>query len=175
MSHLLAISLGPVQELISAARRTRDLWFGSHLLSEVSRAVAKKVEEDGRLIFPASSTADNVANVILAELNAADPKTVALKAKEAANACWLSFAEEAWREASGVIQSDIWNDQVGDVIEFYAAWVARSTDYLRDRAFLMRLLAGRKNCRDFLPAKGRAGVPKSSLDGQRESVPEAAG
>jgi CRISPR-associated protein Cmr2 len=34
----------------------------------------------------------------------------------------------------------------------------------------MRLLAGRKNCRDFLPAKGRAGVPKSSLDGQRESV-----
>jgi CRISPR-associated protein Cmr2 len=34
----------------------------------------------------------------------------------------------------------------------------------------MRLLAGRKSCRDFLPAKGRAGVPKSSLDGQRESV-----
>ena len=34
----------------------------------------------------------------------------------------------------------------------------------------MRLLAGRKNCRDFLPAKGDAGVPKSSLDGQRESV-----
>ena len=34
----------------------------------------------------------------------------------------------------------------------------------------MRLLAGRKNCRDFLPANGRPGVPKSSLDGLRESV-----
>ena len=32
------------------------------------------------------------------------------------------------------------------------------------------LLTGRKNCRDFLPAKGKPGVPKSSLDGLRESV-----
>ena len=44
MSHLLAISVGPVQEFIAAARRTRDLWFGSYLLSEISRAVAKAVE-----------------------------------------------------------------------------------------------------------------------------------
>lgn len=56
------------------------------------------------------------------------------------------------------------------MIEFYAAWVASSADYRADRGTLMRLLAGRKSCRDFLPAKGRAGVPKSSLDGQRESV-----
>ena len=56
MSHLLAISVGPVQEFIAAARRTRDLWFGSYLLSEISRAVAKAVEnQGGRLIFPASS------------------------------------------------------------------------------------------------------------------------
>ena len=34
MSHLLAISVGPVQEFIAAARQTRDLWFGSYLLSE---------------------------------------------------------------------------------------------------------------------------------------------
>ena len=35
----------------------------------------------------------------------------------------------------------------------------------------MRLLAGRKNCRDFLPpAQGRWKVPKSSLDDTRETV-----
>ena len=56
------------------------------------------------------------------------------------------------------------------MIEFYAAWVPRSEDYRTDRARVMRLLTGRKNCRDFLSARGRAGVPKSSLDGQRESV-----
>lgn len=171
MTHFLAISVGPVQEFIAAARRTRDLWFGSHLLSEVSRAVAKAVEKHGKLIFPESSKADNVANVILVELNAgADPRDIVAEAKKDAKNCWLKFAEEARGVASGVIHTDIWNDQVQDVIEFYAAWVTRSSDYRADRARVMRLLAGRKNCRDFLAARGRAGVPKSSLDGQRESV-----
>jgi CRISPR-associated protein Cmr2 len=171
MSHLLAIAVGPVQEFIAAARRTRDLWFGSYLLSEISRAVAQSVEADGgKLIFPASSAAENVANVILAELPSGEPKAVAAKAKEAAHQRWLDFADEAWELARGVVREEIWNDQVDDVIEFYAAWVQQTGDYKSDRGSLMRLLAGRKNCRDFLPAKGRAGVPKSSLDGQRESV-----
>ena len=85
MSHLLVISVGPVQEFIAAARRTRDLWFGSRLLSEISRAVAKSVEsQGGKLIFPASLDAENVANVILAELPAGEPKDIAAKAKNAA-------------------------------------------------------------------------------------------
>lgn len=67
--HLLLVTLGPVQEFIQKARRTRDLWFGSHLLSEVSRAAARSiVEEPGerpverqparRLILPALDALD---------------------------------------------------------------------------------------------------------------------
>ena len=166
MSHLLAISVGPVQEFIVAARRTRDLWFGSYILSEISRAVAKAVEkQDGQLIFPASLRVENVANVILAEVNADDPKEVAAKAKEAAQKRWLEFAEDAQSEASGVIRADIWKDQVDDVIEVYAAWVPRSDNYEHDRARVMRLLAGRKNCRDFLPARGAPGCrSRPSMD-----------
>jgi hypothetical protein len=37
---LLLITIGPVQEFIAAARRSRDLWFGSWLLSELSKAAA---------------------------------------------------------------------------------------------------------------------------------------
>jgi CRISPR-associated protein Cmr2 len=171
MSHLIAISVGPVQEFIAAARRTRDLWLGSHLLSEVSRAVAIAVEYNGgKLIFPATTKAENVANVILAELPDGDPKEVARKAREAAQERWLQFAADAWSEASEVIRREIWKEQVDDVIEFYAAWVTRSDNYKKDREKVMRLLAGRKSFRDFQPARGRAGVPKSSLDGQRESV-----
>lgn len=174
MSHLVAISVGPVQEFIAAARRTRDLWFGSYLLSEISRAVAKSVESDGgKLIFPASSDAENIANVILAELSSGEPKNVATKAdkaKKAAQDCWESFARPARLLAGKAIVESIWNEQIDDVIEFYAAWVKNSGNYSEDRKKSMRLLAGRKNCRDFLAAKGRAGVPKSSLDGQRESV-----
>lgn len=184
-AHLLALSIGPVQEFIAAARRTRDLWFGSNLLSEISKATAKTVcDQGGSLIFPAPSSALdlapdselNVANIILAELHGPDPKTVAQSAKAAAQARWRQYADRVFNEYQPLICPDLWDDQVGDVIEFYAAWVLYAPEtYKGDRARLMRLLAGRKNCRDFSPAKGRegrAGKPKSSLDGLRESVLE---
>jgi CRISPR-associated protein Cmr2 len=178
-SYLLALSIGPVQDFIAAARRTRDLWFGSFLLSEISKAAAKSLrDQGGKLIFPApASDADlepglpfNVANVIVAELDGGDPPAIARAAKEAAQRRWRDFADQVFNHYQGVIRADIWNDQVGDVIEFYAAWHPRSNNYKDDRIKLMRLLAARKRCRDFLPARGRAGLPKSSLDGLRESV-----
>ena len=172
MRHLLAISVGPVQEFIAAARRTRDLWFGSHLLSEISRAVAQSVETaGGTLVFPEASDADSIANVIVAVLPSADPATVAVEAKKAANRRWQKFAEDAKGRVTAVIRDEVWNEQVDDVIEFYAAWAPYDgNNYQQTRARVMRLLAGRKNCRDFVPANGRAGVPKSSLDGLRETV-----
>jgi len=178
MNHLLAISVGPVQEFIAAARRTRDLWFGSYLLSEISKAVANSVKDNGgKLIFPHPDTnltsgddKVNVANIILAEIPVDEPKDVAANAKQAAQKRWHEFASEARKEASGVIRTEIWDEQVDDVIEFHAAWTACSGNYKDDRAKVMRLLAGRKNLRDFQAAFGRAGVPKSSLDGQRESI-----
>src|ERR1019366_10068292 len=66
VKHLLVFSIGPVQEFIAAARRTRDLWVGSEMLSEVSRAAAGVIG-DGRLIFPPSIDPElppSVANVI---------------------------------------------------------------------------------------------------------------
>jgi CRISPR-associated protein Cmr2 len=41
--HLWIISIGPVQEFIASARRSRDLWFGSWLLSELSKAAALRI------------------------------------------------------------------------------------------------------------------------------------
>ncbi|HTQ79571.1 MAG TPA: type III-B CRISPR-associated protein Cas10/Cmr2, partial [Thermoanaerobaculia bacterium] len=41
MAQILLITLGPVQDFIAAARRCRDLWFGSWLLSELSKATAQ--------------------------------------------------------------------------------------------------------------------------------------
>jgi CRISPR-associated protein Cmr2 len=67
------------------------------------------------------------------------------------------------------IDKKLWDEQAGDVIEFYAAWTPLAK-YKDSRQRLMRLLGGRKACRTFKPVRGRAGVPKSSLDGARESV-----
>ena len=184
--HLLAISIGPVQDFIAAARRTRDLWFGSHVLSEISKAASKAVADQvglEALIFPAPQAADEllprdrqaklaVANVILARLpSGVVPADVAKAAKHAAQTQWRNFAEKA-KQCAGQIRNDVWNDQVDDVVEFYAAWASLPSvaKYQQTRKLVMRLLAGRKACHNFAMAKGRAQLPKSSLDGARETV-----
>ncbi len=42
---LLAVSIGPVQDLIAAARSTSDLWAGSHLLSRLAWEATRVVSE----------------------------------------------------------------------------------------------------------------------------------
>jgi CRISPR-associated protein Cmr2 len=180
-AHLLQLALGPVQEFIAAARRTRDLWFGSHLLSEISKAAARAVRaHGGNLIFPVPQTsADldpgselNVANIILAEIHGHPPQMIARSAREGAQMRWREFADAVRADVRGAIREDgIWEEQVDDVVEFYAAWVPFTPEtYAQQRQHLARLLAGRKACRDFLPARGYDGLPKSSLDGLRETV-----
>ena len=108
-SWLLQISVGPVQEFIAAARRTRDLWFGSSMLSEISKAAAKAVKDAGaELIFPEPNgdlrpKSDlNVANVILARASGDDQAMNALaeRAREAAVARFKAFAAEAFKKAT---------------------------------------------------------------------------
>ena len=114
-NYLLALALGPVQDFIAAARRTRDLWLGSHLLSEISKAAARVVaQEGGQLVFPApersaQELADDseltVANVILAEVpegTAGKPGEIADRAKAAAQGRWEAFAKQARREVHRV-------------------------------------------------------------------------
>lgn len=187
-SYLYVLSIGPVQDFIAAARRTRDLWFGSHLLSEISKAAAKKIrDEGGQLIFPYPKDpqvalvpsddrdAFNVANIILAELEVQDGENIKKldgDAKKAATDRWKEYADKAKIEAARVINEKIWDEQVGDVIEFYSAWVPfKKESYASDRVQLMRLLAARKSIRNFEQPKGNhTGIDKSSLDGARETV-----
>lgn len=185
MNYLLQISVGPVQDFISAARRTRDLWFGSNMLSEISKAVAKSVKENGgSLIFPAPEKDDDlnpdselsVANVILAEFENSDCETlkaVSDKALEAAKSRLKIYADKVFEKMKKdyYIVPDRWEAQLEDVIEFYSAWVPiENGDYHSARRNVGRLLAARKNIRDFKPNPFPDRVPKSSLDGLRESV-----
>ena len=182
MNYLLQISVGPVQDFISAARRTRDLWFGSNMLSEISKAVAKSVSENGgKLIFPAPEKDNDllpdsdlsVANVILAEFENADGgklMAVSDKALEAAKERLKFYAGKVFEVMKNYIVKDRWEAQLDDVIEFYSAWVPVDKDYISARKNVARLLAARKNIRDFKRNPCHDRVPKSSLDGLRESV-----
>ena len=102
-NYLLQITIGPVQDFIAAARRTHDLWMGSRMLSELSKAVACCVRDlGGSLIFPDavqdSSLSDGIANVILAKVTAADAEElgrIKSEAKKAAEARLAEYGREA--------------------------------------------------------------------------------
>ena len=50
---ILHFSLGPVQGFVAQARRTRDFWAGSFLLSYLSgRAMDHIIQNGGEVVFP---------------------------------------------------------------------------------------------------------------------------
>jgi len=180
---LMAVSIGPMQEFIQSARRTRDLWFGSYVLSTISKAVAKELlGPDTELIFPYATSRKElddpgfvVSNVLLAKLGAGvHPDQLSPILEEAAQTAWEDFARRAVADShveSGWLVQKRWESQIRGVVEVYTAWLPLDdSEYRNTRAELMRLLSGRKACRDFQAWEGEFGVPKSSLDGARETV-----
>lgn len=195
MKHLLLVSLGPVQEFIAEARRTRDLWFGSHVLSEISKAAAKDIAEQpgARLIFPALDRGDphldpcdaprhddgtparSVANKILALVDSAAPRDVARSARKAAKERLCRWGMDVWRQHGELVDprsEDVAREQLESFLEFHAAWAPyEESRYEALREQLDAEITARKTLHDFSPwIKQRGGIHKSSLDGARESV-----
>ncbi len=201
---LISLSIGPVQDFISAALRTRDLWFGSHMLSEVSKAAAREINkhEAAEFIFPAvdknskeleENSQLNVANRIVAQVNNGNKDTVQdiiTAGKEAAKERLNTFISEAKIQAKrhdaalrdkedGDDTKNIWKRQADpdDLLELYGTAVCiKENDYQKAWKRLSQLNSARKNSRDFRqPVQapneaGLYGLPKSSLDGRRETV-----
>ena len=194
--HALAVALGPVSSFIAAGRRSRDLWYGSRFLSEVTRIAANALEDQGvellvplpgqlhtSFLAPESYQGPTISNKILGILatDKVAPRDV-LRATE--RQVRASVAKEMKRLLDDprlvrVIVRDYVRKQAeaiehGDFVEFYAAWAAIDDGQDAEAQAIARastLLAGRKATRTFTtPAAIRAGVPKSSLDSGRDSV-----
>ncbi|MBM3268577.1 MAG: type III-B CRISPR-associated protein Cas10/Cmr2 [Candidatus Sericytochromatia bacterium] len=193
------VTLGPVQEFIAQARRTRDLWFGSHLLGELSRAAARAVADaGGELIFPAlekghpelepadgpfrpgGAPALSIANRIVAVLpDGCDPSALAKECRKAVTKRLEDVAARVEKRCADLLapeSAEIWREQLDTLVEFLAAWapVGDAPDgYRQAREHVERRLAGRKGLRDFASwSRQGAGRLKSSLDGGRSTVLE---
>lgn len=182
MPYLFLWSCGPVQDFIASARKGRDLWFGSWLLSEVSGAAAAAILEHGRLVLPATGDADellapdfDVPNKVLAIIDGVEPDEVGAAADQAARRRLLELAEGALEVVAGrgrdLVDAQPALQQIKDLLETAWAAVPQTAAFPSDRFKVEALLAARKSARTFAaPAFAAAGVPKSSLDGQREAV-----
>lgn len=195
MNHLIQINLGPVQGFIASARRSRDLWFGSYILSELSKMVALELHRNhAQLIFPFADdletqlAADSdflVTNIIFAELQAPDldaARTILSQAEQAARNRWQSLCDQAIQQidkahgkslgtAEQLYDQRIWHAQLGDVVEIYSGIVAVGEGgYAQANNRLRTMLGNRKNTRSFAPYHDHFHRPKSSLDGAQSSV-----
>jgi CRISPR-associated protein Cmr2 len=187
MKYLLSISIGPVQDFIATARRSRDLWFGSWLLSELSKAAAFSIcegkgENLSRLIFPAVTSVEdltpnsdyNVANKILAQVE--NPEAIGRLVEQAIQTRLSQIRQQAFEgltKTDGYFMENIAQKQVDDMVEVF--WSAYPLDddsrYADVRTKVETLLKARKATRNFAScSEWSSSAPKSALDGQRESV-----
>ncbi len=186
--HVLVIHIGPVQDFIASAKKCRDLWFGSWVLSELARAAARGVvaaegrdESDERkvLVFPGASINAKdraVANKIVARI-AKPPTDVAEEAERVMRARLSELRDRAFarvRQRGGEFRAEIAKQQVDDAFEFFWAATpegAGEKAYTKALEEAERLLAAVKNTRVWeQPTWAAEGVPKSVLDGKREAV-----
>lgn len=119
MTQHLHISIGPVQSFVAQARRTRDFWAGSFLLSWMAgQIMAETMHQGGEIQFPSVGTKDHPTDPLLAanlgkppahehpvigslpnRFKASVPES--LDPEEVVNAAkqkWRALAEKVWRK-----------------------------------------------------------------------------
>jgi CRISPR-associated protein Cmr2 len=170
-------TIGPVQGFVAQARRTRDFWAGSFLLSWLATVAMREVEhQGGTLRFPLPDPGflaalqgrggdkpplqGNVPNRFIAEVpESFSPTAVSAAVQDA----WCGLADQVWRHDLQSRADDathaIWTRQVGSFWEI--SW-ARTHD-LDDSSALDR----RKNWRAHLPPP-EPGVKCMVMDGLQE-------
>ncbi len=124
--YLVMLSIGPVQSMIAAARRSRDLWSGSWLLSELAKSCAKSLkEQDATLIFPyvenpslldmnSEFSVGNKLQVVIAANSTDELIRIINQAKQATQARFLYEADAAIKQldhAKDDIRQEVWDAQ----------------------------------------------------------------
>lgn len=195
---LIVLNFASLQAFLEAARRTRDLWYGSWIASELSKAMARELYNfDAELIFPSPPNPKNdllpnstfqVANKVVAKICIDDkenPDKLISIVKNAANERWKEIATDSLnylntksnfryeKLRNRIIDEKRWRIQINEPFEIYSAWlrIDKPDNYQNDTRRLELLLARRKLSRlfDVSPLQV-GGLEKSSLDGRRETV-----
>ena len=184
--HYFHFTLGPVQGFVSQARRTRDFWAGSFILSWLAAVAIQAVRHQGGTVEfpqpdkdymawligegkenrPTQGSIPNRFKGLVAEVNpnTFNPHAVVESVQEA----WKALAEEVWKadldhvktkDGKNDIQRNIWNRQINNFWDM--SWVITNDE--KDSSALDK----RKNWRTYAPPE-EAGVKCMMMDGWQE-------
>jgi len=161
--HYLHFTLGPVQGFVSQARRTRDFWAGSFLLSWLTaKAMAAVQDAEGSIVMPAVKEdlllkmvrgeplgdADkppkigSLPNNFIAQVSGNFDGNIAVRAVQEA---WKSLADQVWEAdklGDAGVSRNLWDEQIENFWDM--AWVIADSDDAK-------VLAMRKNWRSYMP------------------------
>ena len=174
---VLIFTFSPIQPFIAESRRAADLYAGSQILVELSKAAANSIGQD-RLVFPAT-LADDVPNRIVAHpLPYDDCEQIAFAARDALLERWHDeIASEARKrfekrmKSSDRIWNKIWGRQTGDDYLWEVYWAAARTEgrsYIEAYHEADRAIAAIKRTRVFSPADEQG--LKDTLSGRRQAL-----
>lgn len=194
---LLSISLGPVGGFIAAGRRSRDLWWGSAWLSELTIAVATELRQqagvtlvlptperiEAVLAQPSTRHRGRVANKLLfwVDLELPQPRALAVQARNLAHGWLADRIETSLKrpELSSLVNPERSRRQIeairaGDFVEIRAGWANEQPAPEGESAWQATVQRATSR-RDASPRLFRApvsdeGVYKCDLDPGRDSV-----
>jgi CRISPR-associated protein Cmr2 len=175
MNHLFLFTISPVQPFIASARKTRDLYAGSQILSEMTKEAAKEAVNQGlTLVFPKTTDGKSFPNRFMAkmggEITEENLQAKGEAIKSAAINKFNEFAKEALKKVSidEKTRDSFWK-QIENYWDINWLFYPYESDYKAAYKEIEPLMAALKNQRviknDFVEA-GR----KCSLDGQNNAL-----
>jgi CRISPR-associated protein Cmr2 len=186
VNNMLVFTIGPVQPFIAQARKTRDLWMGSFLLSKLMEVALEELP--GKLIFPAHRTITppipDLPNKFVALYETPEKAEQAASGAISAMGKWWrdDLADKIWQRLSNepyqntLLDTDtdtIWKRQAPFASYFEVYWVVvtRQDSDASYGAWYYRAqqaLDARKRLRGF--AQQIESGEKSTISGEREAL-----
>ncbi len=194
-NQMLLFTIGPVQPFIAQARKTRDLWMGSFLLSTLMQAAMSHLRDTRdslgkpRLVFPSDPTTSgkipDLPNKFVAVLESeAEAREAAREAERRLREHWNAIAAVVWQHLTEWVPDIkqakmIWDRQVifESFFEVYWAIALEQPGEQKEEpsygAWLtraQRALDARKRLRDFVQQEEVEPGEKSTISGERQAL-----
>lgn len=180
--YMLLFSLGPVQPFIAQARKTRDLWLGSFLLSALMQVSMEGIET--KLVFPNKPFIDknkeipDLPNKYIAIFDTPDDAVdAAVSSERKIKQFWQDICNDVWdfvleKPAHSIKATrDLWNEQTNAEHVFEIFWVIVAKNDKQYKEWLKETqltFDSRKHLRNF-PQQEESGE-KSTISGLRSAL-----
>lgn len=169
-TYLFLFTIGPVQSFIAQARKTTDLYAGSHILSElIDKAIKKFQEYSGTIIFP-NPVNQAKPNRFLGKIEFSNElKKIGQEIEQTVRQEFIQMAESALNNAKITQKPQGFDEQIHNQLEIF--WLfepVQGHDFTSAYENIEKNMGAIKNVRSFkqLAERGR----KCSVDGEKNAL-----